>query len=55
MTLYLALAGGLLSACGVGMLVLGARSGVGGWDHVGWQVAGCVAGVSCFAVVARRA
>lgn len=55
MTPWLALAGGLLSACGVGLLVLAAQAGVGGWDNVFWQVAGCAAGVSCFAAIARRA
>jgi len=55
MTPWLALAGGLLSACGVGLLVLAAQAGVGELDNVFWQLAGCAAGVSCFVTIARRA
>jgi hypothetical protein len=55
MTLYLALAGALLSACGVGLLLLAAQAGVGGSENVWWQAAGCAAGVSCFMAIARRA
>ncbi|NOT27656.1 MAG: FtsW/RodA/SpoVE family cell cycle protein [Acidobacteria bacterium] len=39
---------GVLSACGVAMLVVAARAGVGGWDYVFWQVAGWAVGVWWF-------
>jgi len=49
------LVGALLSACGLGLLVLDTQSGIGGWDNVFWQVTGVVAGVSCFVTIVRRA
>ena len=55
MTNSMAVGGGLLSACGLGLLALDAQSGGGHWDHVLWQLIGCVAGASCFAVFVRRA
>jgi cell division protein FtsW (lipid II flippase) len=51
----LAAASGLLSACGIGLLVLDAQPGVGGWANVCWQAAGCAIGIACFRAVTRRA